>query len=225
MTQHTATYPSQLYREFMEIEPGSYHQIIRFVEGHESELEYIYEEERFELLESYVSALFEVGAYRKHLHQIDRVIEEIMEHNIRFYKGEDVFQKMLFRKAASHFQLLEYEQAEFVLMELLRINPAYADAAQFLKKCRRVQRPRLLRQSKALSVLLFMLAALVIAVEVLVVRNFYPGYAGLVETTRLSLMGSGLIVLFGGDLIHRLLIEADVSDFLQEARRRKNWID
>lgn len=225
MTQRLFTYPSQLYRDFMEIEPSSYHQIIRFVESHEDEMEYIHDEERFELLESYVTALFEVGAYRKHLQQVDRVIEEVIGQNIRFFKGEDIFQKMLFRKAASHYQLLEYSRAEFVLKELLRINPAYADAAQFLKKCRRSKRPRLLRQSKAVSVLLFMLAAVVIAVEVLIVRNFYPEYTQLIETTRLSLMGAGLLVLFGGDLIHRLLIEADVNEFIQEARRRKNWID
>jgi len=225
MTQRTALYPSQLYRDFMEIDPGSYHQISRFVESHEEDLEYVDDEERFELLEGYVTALFEVGAYRKHLRQIDRVIEEIMQHNIRFFRGEDIFQKMLFRKAASHFQLMEYKEAEFVLMELLRINPAYADAAQFLKKCRRSQRPRLLRQSKALSVLLFLLAALVIAAEVLVVRNFYPEQVDWVEATRLALMGGGLLVLFGGDLIHRMLIEADVNEFLEQTRRRKNWID
>lgn len=222
MSFSQSTYQSKLFRDFKAIEVTAYRQIIHFYEKQESHILQLDFEEHFELQTAYVNALFEVGAYHRHLILVDMVIEMAITNNIEFYKGEDIFLKMLFRKAASLYNMLEYDKAEYILREIIRINPWDKDAAIFLKKCLRRQQPKFLQASRAISILLFLLAALVIAAEVLVIKPFYPMYAAAVEQSRFGLFGLGLVLLIGADLLHRAYVENRVNHFVNMTRRQKD---
>ena len=52
-------------------------------------------EEYFEILTSYVNALFEAGAYQKHALMADVVIEASIINNVRVYQGIALFEKTL----------------------------------------------------------------------------------------------------------------------------------
>jgi tetratricopeptide (TPR) repeat protein len=224
MSFSPSTYQSKLFRDFKAIEATAYRQIIHFYEKQESYILQLDFEEHFELQTAYVNALFEVGAYHRHLLLVDVVIEMAITNNIEFYKGEDIFLKMLFRKAASLYNMLEYDKAEYILREIIKINPWDKDAAIFLKKCLRRQQPKFLQASRAISIVLFLVAAVVIAAEVLVVRPFYPFYADAVEQSRFGLFGLGLTILIGADLLHRAHVENRINHFVNMTRRQKDGI-
>lgn len=224
MSFSSSTYQSKLFRDFKAIEATAYRQIIHFYEKQESHIHNLEFEEHFELQTAYVNALFEVGAYHRHLLLVDVVIEMAITNNIEFYKGEDIFLKMLFRKAASFYNMLELDKAEYILREIIRINPWDKDAITFLKKCLRRQQPKYLQASRAISILLFLMAALVIAAEVLVVRPFYPIYTSAIEQSRFGLFGLGVIILIGADLIHRGYVENRVNYFMNSTRRQKEEV-
>lgn len=221
MAYSSSTYHSRTYRDFKEIEPVDYRRIIRFYEEREDAIQQLDFEESFELLAAYVNALFEVGAYQKHLLMVDFAIEMAIRYNIGMYHGEDIFHKLLFRKAASLYNRMEYEQAEYILRELVRIDPAGRDAAQFLKKCLRRREPSFLKTAKAGSILLFMLSAFIISLEVLFVRPFYKLYAEPVEITRTAIFLAGWVALLGSIALHRYRVERKVEKFVAGALRKK----
>ncbi|MEN0002852.1 MAG: hypothetical protein AAF798_01865 [Bacteroidota bacterium] len=212
---------SKIYREFQAIDALAFQQIVRFYEEKERKIEQLPFEEYFELLVTYVNALFEIGAYNKHLTVVDLVIEASVINNIQYYKGEDVFYKMLFRKAASLFHIHKYEETNYILRELLKMNPQDKSAALFLKKCLRKRNTKLIQSGRAIAIFLLLLTAFVIAFEVLFVRPFYELYTPLIERLRTLIFISGPLVLALCFAIHRWLADRKVQQFIQQIIRSK----
>lgn len=215
------TYHSKLYRDFRSIDAAAWRDIIHFFERRENEIRGLDFEEYFELLYAYVNALFEVGAYQKHLVMADEVIEVAICHNIHTYKQEDVFKKALFRKAASLYNTYDYHHAEHILRELVRIDPDHRDAVAFLKKCLRSMHFRSLQIFRAAGIFLFLAAAVVISAEVLVIRPFYPLHTGWVEMLRMGMFAGGIGAPALGEIWHRWLAHRQVEAFVAENRQRK----
>lgn len=216
-----STYHSKEYRDFRAIEPGDWRCVIRFYEKNEAAIRGLDFEEYFELLLAYTDALFEIGAWQKHLLMADVVVETSVMENLPEFNGREVFKHSLFRKAASHFNLLELQQTEHVLRELLRIAPHDSDCAVFLQKCLRTMRPWLVRQTRALAVVLFFVAALTIVLEILVVRNFYESYTMTVRYAWWGTLGLGLVALAGGEVFHRWRCKREVERFVGGVRERR----
>lgn len=225
MPYYQSTYHSKLYRDFKEIEHTDYRGVVRFYEEHESQIRQLEEDEHFDLLVAYVNSLFEMGAYQKHLLMADVVIELTVERNIQVYQGSDLFCTTLFKKAASLYNLLEFNKAEYILRELVRIDPRNAEVILFLKKCRRRQSLGIIQHTRAASIFLFLLTALIISIEVLFVRPFYDMHTALIERTRFSTFGLGCFLLVAGDLIHRWQVERNVNQFVRETRSSKRRAD
>ena len=194
---------------------------MRFYEEREADIQQLEFGEYFELLHAYATALFEIGSYRKHLLMADVVIEISILQNIHEFKGKDVYCNMLFKKAASHFNLLEYDQAEHILRELIKINPNDLDTVAFLKKCLRRQRPRYVKTSRAIAVLLFLLTAVTIALDILVIRHFYALYEPTAILVRNTLFSTAWVILLASDLWLRWQVEQRVNLFVEEVKTEK----
>jgi len=222
MATYRSTYYSPLYREFKSIDPRSYRELVRFYEKHESEIRDLNsEEESIDMLIVYVNALFEVGAYRKHLLLVDHVVEAAVAHNIFVFEGKDLFRQSLFKKAASLFNTYQFKKAQIILRQLVRMDPFEPYAIRFLKKCIRRCRPRLLNAFRATSVFLLLLTALIIALEVLFVRPFYDMHTNLVEMSRNTLFVLSCLILVTGFLYNRWLAEREVEELVYQMRERK----
>ena len=110
MSYPQPTYHSKLYRAFYEIDGSDYRTQVRFFEERVEAIRQLEEDEYFELMFTYMHALFEVGMYAKYLQKIDRILEIIIQHNIGIFRGKDLFCELLFQKAEAHFQMMEYPQ-------------------------------------------------------------------------------------------------------------------
>jgi tetratricopeptide (TPR) repeat protein len=221
MAYFQSTYHSRIYRDFKAIEGNAYHLIIRFYEDREEAIKQLDYEEFNELLIAYVNALFETGAYRKHLLMVEVVIQQLIILSDYDFGSMARFQRMLFKKAASHYNLMELDRAEYVLRELIRIDPDDRDAAQFLKKCRKLCRPLFIFKMRAICVALFLMAAALIAAEVLLIRPFFSHHTAPVQMTWMALLGAGCALLLGVEIFHRWKVDREVENFVKEAWRRK----
>jgi hypothetical protein len=217
----SSTYHSRIYRDFKAIDANAYRDIIRFYEEREEAVLRLDIEEGFEMMVAYTHALFELGDYRKYLLMVDPVVETSVHHNIREFGGHDIFRLLLFRKAAALFHEQAFEKAEYILRELIHIDPYDGDAIVFLTKCRRRSYTRLISYTKAVSVFLILTAALVTGIEVLAVRPFFSMYTPVFETLRYALFAGGVAVLAGGDIAHRLLANYQVRQFVQGVKSNK----
>lgn len=221
MSTFKSTYHSKTYRDFMALDEKAYRDMIRFYEEREDDIKRLDFEEFFELLLAYTDALFEIGSYRKYLLLVDYVIECSFNNNIQFLGRKDVFYHLLFRKAASLYNTLSYQKADYILRELIRINPEREEVSQFLKKCLRKMNPAIIRHSRAAGILMFFLAALVICVEVLFIRPFVSEFTSPVELSRNLIFGFGCFLLLAGVLIHRWQIDREVNAFVKATLEKK----
>ena len=128
---------------------------------------------------------------------------------------------MLFKKAASHYSLLEYDKAEHIIRELIKMDPNNELTVRFLKKCIYQNKPGYVKSTRAASVFLFLVTALLISVELLLIRPFYEMHEELIETTRNSIFLLGWIVLISGDLFRRYQVGYSVKKFVIEAKEQK----
>lgn len=212
---------SPIYREFRAIEGTDWRTVKRFYEEYETEISQLAFDEYFEIFLAYTNSLFEIGLYEKHIPMADRIIEISIENNIKFHHGTDVFVNNLFRKAASLYHTYELEKSEYILREILRIDPHCEEAILLLKKCLRKMRPLLARRTRAVSMFFFLLSAAVICLEMLVVRTFYKSHIYTVEIIRTGIFALGLLTLIGGELLHRWRCVREVDGFVEVLRRRK----
>ncbi len=212
---------SKVYQEFKEIGLHEYRSIVQFYEDSENDIKRLDFDEYFELFLAYGDALFEMGAYQNHLEVADQAIETTIEHNIKFYQGQDVYFELLFKKAASHYNLLEYKKAEHILRELVKMDTTNQVTIRFLKKCVRQNKPTFLKKTRAASVLSFLIAALIIGIELIVIRPLFEDYANSVEMVRNIIFAFGWFILLSGDLFHRFRVNKKVNAFVKRINKGK----
>ncbi|MEO1513940.1 MAG: hypothetical protein AAFV95_02970 [Bacteroidota bacterium] len=221
MSISESKYQSDLYLHFKEIRSDEYRSIIRFFEMHKQQINELDFREYFELKVSYITSLYKTAAYNAYIQQVDSVIEDSIAFNIRLFQGRDIFRELLFKKASAHFHLQEHSQAKHILHELIKMAP---DCELYLKTLRKVlssKKPQYIRHTRAGSVLIFMFTTLVIAIEILVIRNFWPFLTSSVEYFRNILFGLGVATLIGGELFHRFQINRATKQLLQTVRHKK----
>ena len=215
------TYHSKIYRDFRDIEDNDYRTIVRFYEEYEDEIRQLEFEEYFELLVAFVNALFETGSYKKYLLMVDVVIETTILKNIQLFQGEDIYYNMLFRKAASHFNLMEFGKADYILRELIKMDPFQEETIGFLKKCLRKMDGGRVKKFRNLSLFLFCFSAITIGVELIYITPNFPDLTQTVMLFRNTLFLGGILGIFGSDFIHRIRVNQEVNQFVKEAALNK----
>lgn len=221
MSYISSTYQQQLYKEYQQFGRTEYRAIVRFFEDHQVNISQLHFSAYFEILVSYIEALFEMGAYEKYLTIVDHAVEISITQNIKIHKGFNVFQRLLFRKAASHYHLGNLEKAIYILKELIRICPSEDLYNRFLIRCIRKETPTYVSSTRAISIALFFLSAAIIIVELIYVRSFHDAYTSTVEWTRNSIFILGWFVLLSGDTWHYLTSHRFVKKYVKEVKEKK----
>ncbi len=221
MSSSFLTYTVDLIIQYRELDPSAHRDIIRFYEVNKRSLPHLDVDDYIEIELGYTNALFEIGRYEAFLTSARFLLESLIYYNVKYVNGEDVYEKLLFRKAAAHYHLLELTLAENVLWELLKINPENQTASYLLKRCILRSEPSYLRNTKAVSIFLFLLSAIVIGIELLVVRPFFDHYAQQVEQVRIGIFVFALALLVLSDGWHRLSSFHSVNSEIIRLKSRK----
>jgi tetratricopeptide (TPR) repeat protein len=128
---------SNIYLNYFRLEASAYRDKVKFYEENPSAISLLYFDERIEIDIDYLLCLFEVGRYERFLSKIDQVLESIIVENIFEFKNQNIFNELLFRKAACLFQLKKYQKAEDILKQLIRMentNPLYIGLYSICKR-------------------------------------------------------------------------------------------
>ncbi len=214
-------YRLKLYRNFKAIDTGDYHGIVRYYERFEDAIGTLDTEEYFDCTLAYTEALFETGNYGQHVVMCDHLLETVIMQNIESWGGEDIYAKLLFRKAAALFQLQEYAQSEHILRELIKLHPEDQLPVRFLRSCLLRQKPDWLTQTRAIAVGLTFLAVGAIILELFVVRLYFLDYYEQALIAHNILLGSAVAVLAIGEFIHAWRCRHLATEFARGIRSRK----
>ena len=177
----------RLFNEYFSIEDSNHQSKISFYEKHLEEINQITQQEKLEIDADYNNALFVKGKFVKCLVKTQDLLETVIRENIYTLKEEDIYQNLLFRKAACHFNIGESNQCLDVLGQLIKISPPNDTYTAFYKKCFRTLYMAEKRWMGGLAIALFLTAAILISGELLVVRPFYANHVEAVEMLRNSL--------------------------------------
>ena len=218
MADHFETYTEEVFLRFKEIDASDHRQIINFYENNEDVLLHLDLQSYLEVKLAYAAALFEIGDHQHFIPLCDELIEEVIYHNITDIEGEDVFETLIFKKAAARYHQLEYDAAEQILWQLIRINPHHVLAAYLLKRCKIRNQPEYLRQAKSISIFLFLLSACIIAAELLFVQPFFSHHHKDVQVFRTIVFLAGIILLVLSDGWHRMRTFHEVNKAVALAR-------
>lgn len=214
------SYRLKLYRNFKSIDTADYHGIVRYYERFEDAIYTLDTEEFFDCALTYTNALFETGNFGKHLVMCDHLLELVIMQNIQTWGGEDIFASLLFKKAASLFKQGEFDQAAYILRELIKLHPGDARPVLFLRKCLIQQKPGWLIRSRAAAMGLAFLAALAIALELFVMRPFFLDYYEKALIVHNVLFGACLLVLTGGEVWHFHKCHREAASFARRMQER-----
>ncbi|MBR9920433.1 MAG: hypothetical protein GYB31_06300 [Bacteroidetes bacterium] len=221
MAKTRQTYHSRLYREFRAIPPNDHRARVHYFENHEDEIRGLYPEEVFEFVAAYALALYEINDYRRFLVMVEEVLIRSINDNFLDFQGEDVYERMLFRKSIAHLNLREMKACQHTLTELLRMSPTKPEYVKILGKCWYFQKPAWVKTTRAISVAIFIAAALVTAFEVLFITPFTPGWTDDIQLIRNSLFVLGICGLVLSETMHRLLIQHKLGEYRRDAEERK----
>lgn len=118
----------RIYLTYFRIGDNAYREKVRFYEENRDAISQLHYEERFEVDLDYLLSLFEMGRYERYLQKADPLIEQVIEDNIFYIRGENIYNELLFRKAACYYHLQMYDRCKTLLRQLIRMdrkNPLY----------------------------------------------------------------------------------------------------
>ena len=215
------TYRLRLYRNFKAISTADYYGIVRYYEQFEEAIGTLDMEEYFDCTLAYTEALYEVGNYRQHLVMCDHLLELVIIQNIETWGGEDIYTKLLFRKAKSLYQQEEYPESAYILRELIKLQPRNPQPVRYLRGCLTRQKPEWLTKTRALAIAFTLLAAATIALEMFVVRPFFLDYYQAALLVHNILMVSAVLTFAGGEFWHGWRCHKEACLFAQKMLARK----
>ena len=203
------------FYQFLEIEQDSHHEKVRFFENNKSSIKNMDFDFRIYVWCDYALSIFEIGRYQEFIKLSDELIPLVVEENIYEVRGVSIYEALLFRKAASLFNIHQYRESEYVFSELCKIEKEPINKKAWKKAKYRILKSSV-RFMEAISVLFFIATAVIIAVELLVVVTLYPDYSALVEKIRLVTFGCGLLVLFSLEMYIKIKSSQDYNQLMSK---------
>ena len=161
-------------------------------------------EDYLEIELGYTNALFELGRYESFLASTQFLLESLIYNNVQYINGEDVYEKLLVRKAAAHFNLQELETAEKVLWEILKMNPQNQAAEYLLQRTLIGLQPNYLKNCRSIGTCLFLLSAIIIGFELLFIKPFYEKHVNTLRILEVGVFLGAVCMIVAADSMHRI---------------------
>ncbi len=203
-----------IYSDFKEISELAFQEKVSFYEKNRELIKSLAFQKYFEIKLGYSEALFNAGLYYKYIGIAEEIINESIHNNIKVFNNKDIYKETLFKKAAAHHNLYELDDAELIIKELIKMDPKDRSNQSFLFRCLNKKKSKLNRTTRAISVIFFLSAALVSAIEILLINNFFSDISFLSSIIRNSIFVSGLIIFVTGELWNIIIIKKKIKSFL-----------
>ncbi|NNE27320.1 MAG: hypothetical protein HKN09_10800 [Saprospiraceae bacterium] len=194
--KHLSKIQDPIYIGYFKIPPEYYQDKIRYFERNKKKFDLLPEEAFFSLNLDYVRSLYKVKEYSQFLHYVDKLIEQLIVGEQMISEWKEIYTELLYKKAVAHYFNLDYEKAEQVLAQLLKIKVKPAYEKLYTRSVR--DRMRMKSQSaRGLVIMLLLMSGIVIAAELLVVRNLIVEQVWWVEIIRNVLFIAAISVFVG----------------------------
>lgn len=190
------TYSEEVFYQFKQIDKSSYREKISFFKKHSEKIKQLEIDRNIGVRIEACEAFFELGQFYYVLEMVDPLLEDIIMENIYEHESKDAFQIMLFKKAASLYNLNKGEAAKKVLVELLRLNPDDEVGTYLTKRILKEERRPKDLKVYAWSIAILILATIFFIFKSLIIDPFFEAQVGMASITSYGL-GIAAISLVG----------------------------
>jgi len=206
---------SNLYLSFISIEKSNYGKLIMFFQENEEGIRSLNIKEFSEIILDFCDALFEAGQYERYIKFSLEILPISLEYGVPVY----LYPKILFRRAASFYNIGLISKAENILIQLYRIGTNQKEVRLLLKKCIQKKRIGFVRKNRAIAILFILLTALISSGEVLFIRPFYEQYTSNFVMARYLLIISAVMMVSFSILFEQFTIRRQIEKLTLEKNR------
>lgn len=193
-----------VYDEYIELGKEAYLEKILYYESQEQRILNLPFFQSLEIQCDYIEALHQTDKHYKLLEIIDGVIATVMYENIYTINGTDVYKSLLYIKADALYNTLNYRSSNHVVSELIKIEgDNILCKSLFIKNS--IDNLRYEGQKiRAIGILLFLCSAMVIGVEILMIKSFYNEWINIFVAIRNILFLGGILSIVGQEIDIRI---------------------
>ena len=191
---------SQVYIDFYELHHDSFESIMFFYERNKRAIHQLPLEEQLELLSEYLNACFQTAQYRKYLKHVDELIENLVMHNVEHIHGRDEYTNSLFKKSAALFNLERYEESEFIVKQLCRLEPNNKNARILYRRNLYQNLETGYMYLRHMSGVGLLMAAVLTAIDLFAWAHLSETWGEIIRATRNVFFTLSMLVLFALEL-------------------------
>lgn len=202
----------EVYLQYFSLADTAYRERVRFYEENPKSLSSLSYDDRLEIDFDYLYCLFELGRYDRYLSKVDPFIELVIVENIYQFHGENIFEELLFRKAACYFQLCEYEKCNNILKQLIKMNPSGAFYIGLYTISSRRIRNDVFLTIKAVSVMMLIIV-MGISIASIFLEPFFQGHIQPLIGLRNVLAVLAIVTLIGKEIFFQFQVYKETGMF------------
>ena len=184
---------------------------VRYYESNRTQVKFLTYEERIDIDLDYLLCLFEIGKYHKFLSKTDALIEIVIMDNIFVYNGLNIYNDLLFKKAACLYNTGQYQKAEKILKAILKLDNTNDPARMLFGKCKRKQGRDWYEATKALAIVMFLSAFIIAIAELFIIKPFYSSLLPSFTMLKFTSLFLGIIALIGNELYLKYTIGKEIG--------------
>ena len=184
---------------------------VSYYESNKALVHYLTYEERIDVDLDYLLCLFEIGKYHKFLSKVDSSIELVIMDNIFFFNEVNIYNDLLFKKAACLYNTGQYKKSEQMLKSILKLEPTNDSARMLFGKCKRKQGRDWYESTKAIAVVMFLSAFGIAIAELLIIKPFYNEFAPTFSMLKFTCFIVGMLALIANELFLRFTIAKEIG--------------
>ena len=202
---------SDFYFEYHRMGNNAFRDKVRFYESNKAQITYLTYEERIDVDLDYILCLFEIGKYHKFLSKVDALIEVVIADNIFIYNGLNIYNDLLFKKAACLYNTGQYIKSEKILKALLKLDADNATARALFGKCKRKQGRDWYEGAKAIAMVMLISSVCIALAELLIIKPFHSELAQSFSMLKFTSFILGILSLIGNEMYLRYAIGKEIG--------------
>lgn len=195
---------------------------VRYYEDNRSYIGQLKYEERIDVDLDYILCLFEIGKYHKFLSKVDSLVELVIIDNIYDFNGVNIYNDLLFKKAACFFNTGQYIKSEKVLETIVKLEPENNLVRTLYGRCKRKQGRDWYESTKAVAMVMLISAISIAFMELLIVRPFYNNYIATFSGMKIFFFVIGILSLIGNEVYLYYIVGKEIGykfDLLELKKR------
>lgn len=166
---------NKIFVQYFNLGETAYREKVRFFEENIHIFDFLQFEIKVEIEIDYIFCLFELGKYERYLNKVDVLIETVIKENIFTLDQINVYNELLFKKAACLYQLSRFIESEFILKQLIKMEKENTLYLGLYVVCKRKILKEKFIDLKALAVASFLIVIAITTTQILtfpVLENF-----------------------------------------------------